>query len=404
MRRSMIALCAAVHLAAPLAAEPPPVEWTRTYGGAHGEECTSGQQTSDNGFILTGDTDSFGDSLHGDIYLVKADSMGNLQWQRTFGSPNGAEHGAFVQQTTDNGYIIAGWAGGAGSLLLKTDSLGNLQWQRLYATDSPPQYLMCVRQTADGGYVASGGRMAALQYADLYLLRTGSSGESLWTKSFSDYGEGSSVIVAGDGGYVITGLYEPPSAETAAFYENRKLYLMKTDSMGNQEWRQTYPNNGVNVGSAVLLAPDGGYVVAGEGRSLVPGNSMDVLLMKTDAQGNLVWKKTYGGEKWDGARGQCVGQTADGGYIVGGRTKSLEKRGGAFYLVRTDSAANPQWQRVFDGDSPNNRPSFVLQASDGGYVVGGTLYDPETEDINFAVFKLWPDGAGPDKGQGGRLR
>jgi len=390
MRRSTIWLIGAVLLTAltASAANPPAVQWTRTFGG-NSTHCFSGQQTSDGGYVLAGWTFSFNDTSGGDVYLAKADSAGNLQWQRTFGSPGTAEEGKFVLQTSDKGYVIAGEADGV-VLLLKTDSLGNLRWEKLFATDSPPQYAMCVRQTDDRGYIVSGGRGDGPQWADLYLLRTDSLGDSLWAKAYAEYGEGSSVRVTDNGCYIITGLTGQDYQEDM---DERSLYLMKTDAAGSLIWRHVYSAQNADVGSAVLRTQDGGYIVAGEGTSLVSGNYKDILLMKTDSLGNYLWRRTFGGSKWDGARGQCVGQTQDGGYIVGGETQSFERQhGGSYYLVRTDPSGDPLWSKAFDRDCGNDELCLVQQVSDGGYIVGGTWHIPDVRGAEAVLIRLYPDG------------
>ncbi|MBU0519859.1 hypothetical protein KJ564_13085, partial [bacterium] len=139
-------------------AQPPDTLWTQVYGGSGAETCFSVQQSADGGYALGGYTSSFGAGMS-DIYLVKTDSLGIMEWDQTFGGWHW-EQCYSVQQTNDGGYILGGYSWSFGGLdpdfyLVKTDSLGNQEWDQTFGGENQ-EVCYSVQQTADGGYILGG--------------------------------------------------------------------------------------------------------------------------------------------------------------------------------------------------------------------------------------------------------
>jgi len=172
-----------------------------------------------------------------------------------------------------------------------------------------------------------------------------------------------SIQMTSDGGYIMTG-------STMSFGAgNSDVYLIRADSMGNIIWTRTYGGAGVDLGHAVQQTTDGGYIVAGRTLSFGAGFD-DVYLIKTDAAGDTLWTKAYGGGGFDGARD--VRQTTDGGYIVGCHTNSFGAGAIDIYLIKTDSIGNVLWAKTYGGTKGELIRS-VRQTTDGGYIaLGGT--------------------------------
>ena len=310
------------------------IGWTKTYGGGDWDWGYSIQQTLDGGYIVAGETQSFGVGWT-DVYLIKTDANGDVIWTKTYGGSGGWDCGNSVQQTSDGGYIIVGYTysditGYSDVYLIKTDANGNVEWTKTYGGGGED----CgnsVQQTSDGGYIIVGG----ITYfdCDVYLIKTDANGNVEWTKTYGGSGEdcGNSVQQTSDGGYIIVG---KTTSFGAGDYD---VYLIKTDANGDVIWTKTYGGSGEDCGNSVQQTSDGGYIIAGETWSFGAGAS-DVYLIKTDANGNVEWTKTYGGGGED--CGNSVQQTSDGGYIIAGGTTSFGAGGGDVYLIKTDVYGN----------------------------------------------------------------
>ena len=243
-------------------AQPPDTLWTKTFGGSDDDYGYSVQQTGDGGYILVGFTCSYGAGGL-EVYLIKTDAGGNQLWTRTFGGSY-HDNGNSVQQTDDGGYIIAGGTEsyGAGNFdvyLIKTDATGDTIWTKTFG-GSDDDYGYTVQQTSDGGYIIAGytNSYGAGGY-DVYLIKTDSSGIEQWSRTFggSDYDYGFSVQQTGDSGYIITG-------ETSSYGAGGlDVYLIKTDAGGNQQWSQTFGGSSDDGSWSVQQTGDGGYIIAG---------------------------------------------------------------------------------------------------------------------------------------------
>ena len=304
--------------------------WSRTFGGSEWDGSGYGtgvQQTTDGGYIIGSSTGSFG-AGGSDFYLIKTDADGNEVWSKTFGGSRD-EIGTSVQQTKDGGYIIAGEKTTGNYdydfYLVKTNTDGDMEWEKTFGSTGWGHIDRgrFVQQTTDGGYIIVGWTtIAGVEEGDVYLIKTDPDGNELWSRNFggSDYDIGGSVQQTTDGGYIIAGY-------TNSFTTGKggDAYLIKTDPNGNELWSQTFGEAMDNESaSSVQQTLDGGYIIAGR---RVPQNCIDgwceyylcesdAYLIRTDANGNEVWSKTFIGNHRDWA--SSVQQTSDGGYITAG--------------------------------------------------------------------------------------
>jgi hypothetical protein len=278
--RGVIVLLSATCLTSIASAQ---TSWQRTYGGTLEDYGFSVQQTADGGYVITGETGSFGAGYR-DVYLVKTDASGDTLWTRTYGGPE-ADVGYSVQQTAGGGYVITGYAYSFNAMndavyLVRTDSSGDTLWTRTY-DGTTFDWGSSVQQTADGGYIIAGGTSSfGAGNDDVYLIKTNSLGDTLWTRTYGGtYDDrGSSVRQTADGGYVIAGVSGSFGAGSA------DLYLLKTNASGDTLWTRTYGGTSEDGGYSVQQIADGGYIVAGWAYSFGAG-SADVYLIKTDANG-----------------------------------------------------------------------------------------------------------------------
>ena len=307
------------------------IEFTNLFGGGGDDVGCSVQQTTDGGYIITGYLSNIESGF--DVWLIKIDGEGNEEWNKTFGG-NGNDFGFSVQQTTDGGYIITGYTRSYGNgeediWLIKTDSQGNEEWNKTYGGNEDDKSFS-VQQTTDGGYIITGftDSYGSGEY-DIWLVKTDIEGNEEWNQTFggSDDEMGYSVKQTTDGGYVLTGYSQ-------SFGSGKSdIWLVKTDIEGNEEWNQTFGGTDDDYGYSVKQTTDGGYVLTGYSQSFGSGES-DVWLIKTDGQGNEEWNQTFGGSEDD--RGYSGEQTTDGGYIITGQ------KGYDVWLIKTDPQGNTE--------------------------------------------------------------
>jgi len=362
------------------------VTFQKTFGGNSIDHAYSVQQTNDEGYIIAGYTLSFG-AGNRDVYLIRTDVNGNALWTRTYGG-NDTDYAWTIQQTADNGYIIGAHSGsfGAGShdvYLIKSDLNGDVIWTRVYGGSSADG-AYSVEQTTDGGFIiAAHVNSFGAGLHDVYLIKINNKGDTLWTKTYggSNQDRLRAVHQTTDGGYILV-------SETLSFGAgNADVYIIKTDSIGNLMWTKTYGGSFSDYGYSVRQTTDGGYIIAGHTQSFGAG-STDVYLIKTDSIGSLMWAKTYGGSSTD--YGYSVRQTTDGGYIIAGHTQSFGTAGDV-YLIRTDPNGDPLWTKVFGGSGADYGWS-VRQTADGGFIIAG--YTESFETGNQDVYLIKTDHLG----------
>jgi len=322
----------------------------------------------------------------GDVYLIRTDDVGNTVWARNYGGPDW-DYGSSVCETSDGGYIITGGTDsfGAGSddvYLIKTDNVGDTVWTRTYG-GSGVDCGNSVCEASDGGYVITGETASfGAGGDDVYLIKTDSVGDTVWTRTYGGPGRdgGWSVRETSDGGSIVAGW-------TASFGAGSyDVYLIKTDSLGDTVWTRTYGGLDVDGGYSVDETSDGGYIVAGWTDPFGAGME-DVYLIKTDSLGDTVWTRTYGGADVDW--GYSIEQTSDGGYIIAGLTWSCGAGAEDVYLIKTDGDGLVQ---VTEGREESHRPgSWYLRQNHPnpfGPATTITYALPDAEPVTLAIYDI----------------
>lgn len=318
--------------------------WTRTYGDSNGNEygyCI--QLTNDGGYIVSGSSQNFF-SGEEDMYLLKLKANGDTTWTRNYGG-NGFEGGYYVQQTSDGGYIMSGQtpafgAGGFDVYLVKINANGSIAWTKTYG-GLDAEYANAVQQTSDGGYIITGsnGNTFGFGGSDFYLIKTDSLGNHIWSKTYGDTGfeEGKAVKQTTDGGYIIAG-----SSENTLGPLGPNFCLIKTNSVGDTLWAKLYGGSMIDECYDVQQTSDGGYIMVGKSFSFSTNGDYDVYVVKVNSQGIEQWSKTYGGSTTNHNEiGYSIQQTSDKGFIITGETLygfGVGLRN--LYLIKTDSLGN----------------------------------------------------------------
>ncbi len=342
--------------------------------------CKSISTTSGEGYVMGGGTSGQTGSSR-DVYLMKTDANGNTQWENTFGG-SADDIANVVLSAPDGAYVLTGYktdsgTGNKDAYLIKTDANGNLQWEKTFGSSSN-DLANAMAVTPDGGYVLAGSTDRD-GTNDVYLIKTDANGNLQWEKTFGGTGAdwASAILCTSDGGYVLAG---STYGEDAA---SGDIYLIKTDANGNTQWEKTLGGGDSDWANAIISAPDGGYVLAGGTRSRGAGSN-DVYLIKTDANGNMLWEKTFGGSDSDWAND--ITPTSDGGYVLAGYTYGQGAGSSDAYLIKTNANGNAQWEKTFGGNGYDE--AEAIQATDDcGYIAVGS-YDGD----GFYLIKTDADG------------
>jgi len=357
------------------------ITFQKTFGGPGLQSGYCVQQTSDAGYIIAG----YNNVGNFDIYLIKTNTNGDTLWTRTFGGLND-EDSFSLEQTADGGYIITGRTKVFGPFnydvfLIKTDGNGNSIWSKQFG-GANEDIGTSVQQTTDCGFIVTGYTSSFGAGAnDVFLIKYDNNGDTVWTKTFGGPANdvGSCVKQTTDGGYIITG-------GTSSFGSGGSdVFLIKADGSGNLVWSKTFGGTGGDAGKYIQQTTDGGYIISGTTSDFATGNS-EVYLIKTDSAGDLLWSKTFGGMNED--RGSSIQQTTDGGYIASGYTYNF---GAGIYLIKTDVNGDTLWTKVF-GDYTDDTGYFAYQTIDGGYIITGAVYIPG--GFAFEAYLIKTDGNG----------
>jgi hypothetical protein len=362
--------------------QPPDTVWTRIFGGWNDDIGYEVKQLSDGGYIIACQTYSFGASIDG--YLIRTDEYGETIWTRRYG---GADHDGIhsLEITPDGGFIMAGYTHSYGSgnsdvYLIKTDSLGDVQWTRTYGGDTL-DVGKCVRQTPDGGYIVAGSTVPeGASYEDMYLIKTTAIGDTIWTRTYGDTFIDccNAVEMTSDGGYILVG-------RLASF-----ILLVKVDSIGSEIWSHTYGQGVGNEGYAVVETTDGGFIVTGRTKLYLNGPRVHYLF-RTDQNGDTLWT-SMGGYPYDNDLHTLV-RTLDNAYIAaGGKSTGSLFITGDIYVIKFDGAGNYLWESTYDVTSFEYAYSIQRTVDDGYIITGLSTNEPlPMTDYDILLLKLTPE-------------
>ncbi|HRC36093.1 MAG TPA: T9SS type A sorting domain-containing protein [Bacteroidia bacterium] len=399
------------------------IEWQNTIGGSGRDISTVIQKTTDGGYLLGGVSQSniSGDKTEDsqgleDYWLLKLDSMGNIQLQKTIGG-NMEDDLMSVQQTTDGGYILGGYSqsdisgdktensqGDYDYWVVKLDTIGNIQWQNTIGGNNQ-EFLNSIQQTTDGGYIlggmsqsdVSGDKTENSQGGwDYWVLKLDSIGNVQWQNTIGGNDDDFFSVIqqTTDGGYILGGTSNSNISgdKTEDIQGGYDYWVVKLDATGNIQWQNTIGGNSIDFLQSAQQTKDNGYILGGWSGSIISGDKTensqggnDYWAVKLDSVGNIQWQNTIGGYYTDELF--AIQQTNDNGFILGGASESdisgdkTENSQGDYdcWAVKLDSIGNIQWQNTIGGNS-DDRLYSVQQTNDGGYILGGWSYSDISGD------------------------
>jgi len=353
----------------------PDMTWSRVIGTSNQDNCYSIQQTDDGGYIAAGKTTSPIDA-NLDYYLIKMDSEGVIEWERTYGGDDN-EWCHSVRQTSDGGFVLGGYIQYLGSgehdmWLVKVDGSGEMEWDHTYGGDGH-EACHVVRLTSDGGYIL-GGKSNSLQQDiyRMYVVKTDASGDTLWTRSYPTGDWCNTIESTSEGGYICGG----------GGWQG--VCMVKIGSTGSLQWQRSWRGGTYfEDGSSIVEVADGGFVLAGyKGR-----NDPNLYLVKTSAEGDTLWSRIHGEDAVDHCYSMII--TGAGNYILAGFTTSYDLEQGAGFVAKANSDGYLVWTQTFSGNASRLFNS-VRQSSDGGLILAGTVFDPPNDE--FFIVKTGLDG------------
>jgi len=425
--------------------QAPGIEWQNTIGGNNDDGALSIEQTTDGGYIIgsISNSDISGDKTENcrgedDYWVIKLNSLGSIQWQKTIGGSDEDELMS-IQQTFDGGYILGGSsysdisgdktqnsAGTVDFWIVKMDSIGNIQWQNSLGGNKE-EYLYSVQQTIDGGYIVGGWSDSnisgdktenSMGWQDYWVVKLTATGAIQWQNTIGgNYNENLwEIRQTIEGGYILAGLSNSDSSgdkteNTFGTQKENDCWIIKLDSIGTVVWQKSIGGYSSDGATCIEITNDGGYIIGAISHSDSSGNktensigSNDYWVIKLDSLGNIQWQNTIGGNSTDNLF--SIHQTPDGGYFLGGWSesdssgdKSEDNMGNYdYWVIKLDSLGNVIWENSIGGNSLDALGSVGI-TGDGGYILVGHSYTGISFDKTEASMgdgDIWIVKLGPD--------
>ncbi len=307
------------------------VSWSETFGAGLDEYANAVQRLNGGDLVIVGTSGSYGVGIH-DYWVIRLDDAGNVLWQQTYGGTQ-HNHAFAIQETSDLGFIVVGettsfGAGNRDAWVVRLDANGNVLWQTVYGR-SGWDIARGVAETTDGGFVFVGYTSSSgAGNWDVWAVKVDAGGGIVWQRTFGGAAAdlGWAVQATDDGGVILAG-------ETGSFGGGADFWVVKLAANGAVDWQKRYGGAGVDIARALARTGDGGYLVAGETGSFGAGGR-DIWLLRLTAAGGIAWQRSYGGPGDE--IGFAVREIA-GGVALAGSTTSFGAGGGDAWLLRLDA-------------------------------------------------------------------
>ncbi len=363
------------------------VTFERSYGGEYGERLITIFEVYDGGYIASGYTHSWGPGTpqYSNGYIIRLDSLGDTLWTHICGGLLD-EIIHTIQPTPEGGFIGVGYTTSSGNgkedaYIVELDGAGN-EIASFTLGDTADDGANCIMPAVDG-YIIAGwtNRFSPEGYDDMWLIKLDPFGDTVWTRVYGGYYSENALcaIQTEDKGYIAVGY-------TYSFGAGGSdIYVVRTDSMGDTLWTRTYGGPGDETGYCVQEIPAEGFIITGTTASFGAGG-IDAYFLFIDYNGNLIFSQTYGGADNDEAYTGIL--TPDGGFIIAGYTSSLTGSPRA-WLIKTDPEGSVIWENTY-GDNSSGLWT-VQNTMDGGFIAAGYLVSP-AGDLDAFIIKTTEEG------------
>jgi len=406
----------------------PQLDFVKTLGGTKNESAQSVIKTSDGGYAIAGFTQSIDGDItdksieNFDYWLLKFDADDNLQWTKTYGGTND-EKAYKIIQTSDSGFAIIGYTGSNDEdvsinngfddiWLVKTDASGTIQWEKSYGFSGSDKAFSII-QTSDNGFFVSGildvsasagagndKNSNASKHAggDYWGLKLDANGTKIWRRyfggSFTDAAY--DAVETNDNGFILIGSSDSDDVDISNTKGDYDFWAVKVDTNGNQVWEKSYGGSQIDEARSIIKTTDGNYLIVGESRSSDKDvtnskGAADVWLIKISDDGNLIWQKSYGGSSFDVSRG--ITPTSDNGYIIVGSSRSQDgdvdtnQGQNDVWILKIDNSGGLKWQKSFGGTNIDFAYSAVELNDESIIIVG----ESSSNDIDISENKGFSD-------------
>jgi len=368
------------------------LDWNQTFGGAVGESPMAVIETSDNKYLVLGATTSYGTG-NGDIWLLKINPDGTLDWNQTYGLDGISVSPTAVIETSDNKYLVSGIASG-NIYLVMANFDGTLDWNNSFGGGSD-DFSTSLIETSDNKFLVSGvtASYGAGNY-DIWLLKINSDGTLDWNQTFGGTANETpvSAIESSDNKYLVSG---STSSYGAGSYD---IWLLKINLDGTLDWNQTFGGVIDEDPKSLIETNDNKYLILADTSSYGAGNN-DIWLLKINQDGTLDWNKTFGGSGTEVAKSDI--ETTNGYLVIGTNTYvyNLDYDYGNYYIIKTDFNGNTLSEKTIGGPGTEYLYS-VYKTADGGALIGGETSSyggvvPDSCDWEIFIVKVDSSGSVP---------
>lgn len=382
--------------------QSPPIEWQLSAGGSLFDEARCILQTTDGGYVATGPVNSLNGDVTGnhgatDFWVLKINEYGQIQWKECFGGDY-FDQPIYCALTNDGGFIVVGHTysftgdiqgnhGGSDIWVLKLDRKGKVQWKKALG-GSGHEYASRILQHKDGTFLISGS--ADSKDGDVrnyngnqngWLVKLNATGNIIWQKLFGGTVRENitSIALTTDGGYILTESIFSKETDSGGNALYSDYQIIKLDEDGNPEWQKKYGDTQSKYPHVIIQTRDGGFAISGSFLSHKKTATDKIMqydgwMMKLDAKTNLEWEKFYGGMLSEHLG--TLSQTSDGGFITGGWSYSADGdvKGNHglsdYWLLRLNERGDVQWAKSMGG-SDDDDLVFLQPTADGGYILCG---------------------------------